>query len=46
MKIMARIAYKEWKERKTEEPRHKKKIDKMEKRRQQMEEHDIKMQRR
>ena len=33
MKIMARIAYKEWKERKTEESRHKKKIDKMEKRR-------------
>lgn len=38
MKIMARIAYKEWKERKTEELRHKKKVDKMEKRRQRMEE--------
>ena len=46
MKIMARIAYKEWKERKTEESRHKKKIDKMEKRRQRMEEQEIKMQRR
>lgn len=33
MKIMARIAYKEWKERKTEESRHKKKVDKMEKKR-------------
>ena len=30
MKIMAKIAYKEWKERKTEESRHKKKLDNME----------------
>mmetsp|Transcript_1521 Transcript_1521/g.2089 ORF Transcript_1521/g.2089 Transcript_1521/m.2089 type:complete len:107 (-) Transcript_1521:133-453(-) len=46
MKIMARIAYKEWKERKTEELRHKKKVDNMEKRRQRMEEQEIKMARR
>ena len=46
MKIMARIAYKEWKERKTEESRHKKKVEKMEKRRQKMEEQEIKMARR
>lgn len=46
MKIMARIAYKEWKERKTEEHRHKKKVDKMEKKRQRMEEQEIKMMRR
>ena len=46
MKIMARIAYKEWKERKTEELRHKKKVEKMEKRRQKMEEQEIKMARR
>ena len=43
---MARIAYKEWKERKTEESRHKAKVDKMEKRRQKMEEQEIKMARR
>lgn len=30
---MAKIAYKEWKERKTEETRHKKKMDKAERRR-------------
>jgi len=46
MKIMARIAYKEWKERKTEELRHAKKMEKMEKRRQKMEEQEIKMARR
>ena len=46
MKIMAKIAYKEWKERKTEEARHKKKLDKMEQRRQKMEAQEIKMARR
>ena len=34
MKVMSKIAYKEWKERKKEEAIHKKKLDKMEKRRQ------------
>ena len=43
---MARIAFKEWKERKTEELRHKKNIEKMEKRRIKMEEQEIKMARR
>ena len=38
MKVMSKIAYKEWKERKKEEAIHKKKLDKMERRRQQMEE--------
>ena len=46
MKVMSKIAYKEWKERKTDEARHKKKIDKMERRRQKMEEQEIKMARR
>lgn len=46
MKVMAKIAYKEWKQRKTEEDRHMKKVERMEKRRQLMEEHEIKMQRR
>ena len=43
---MARIAYKEWKERKTEESRHLKKVERMEKKRQRMEEQEIKMLRR
>lgn len=38
MKVMAKIAYKEWKERKNEEARHKRKVDRMEKRRQEIEE--------
>ena len=46
MKIMARIAYKEWKERKTEEIRHKKQVEKHEKRRQKMEQEEAKMARR
>jgi hypothetical protein len=33
MKVMAKIAYKEWKERKMEEDRHFKKVERMEKRR-------------
>jgi len=33
MKVMANIAYKEWKERKREEGRQKKKIEKLERRR-------------
>lgn len=33
MKVMAKIAYKEWKERKGEEVRHKKKLERMEVRR-------------
>ena len=37
-KVVSKIAYREWKERKTEEARYKKKLDKMEKRRQKMEE--------
>ena len=41
MKVMAKIAYKEWKERKMEEYRHMKKVEKMEKRRQLMDEHEI-----
>jgi hypothetical protein len=31
---MAKIAYKEWRERKNEETRHKKRVEKMEERRQ------------
>lgn len=46
MKVMAKIAYKEWKERKMEEDRHMKKVERMERRRQLMEEHEVKMQRR
>lgn len=46
MKVMAKIAYKEWKQRKTEEYRHMKKVERMEKRRQLMEEHEVKIQRR
>jgi hypothetical protein len=34
---MAKIAYKEWRERKNEEARHKKRVEKMEERRQQQE---------
>ena len=37
MKVMAQIAYREWKERKTELTRHTKKIATMEKRRERME---------
>jgi len=33
MKVMAKIAFKEWKERKGEETRHKKKTEKMSKKR-------------
>lgn len=33
MKVMSKIAYKEWKERKSEEARHKKKVERMEDRR-------------
>lgn len=32
-KVVSKIAFREWKERKTEEARYKKKIDKMEKKR-------------
>lgn len=32
MKVMAKIAYKEWKQRKSEEARHKKKVERMEER--------------
>lgn len=32
-KVLAKIAYKEWKEKKGEEARHKKKLERMEKRR-------------
>lgn len=32
-KVMAKIAYKEWKEKKQEEERHKRKLERMEKRR-------------
>lgn len=46
MKVMAKIAYKDWKERKTEEERHKKRVAKMEKKRQKMEEQEVKMARR
>ena len=46
MKVMAKIAYKEWKERKCEEGRHKRKVERMEKRRQEMEEEQIRMERR
>jgi len=42
MKIMARIAYKEWKERKAEETRHKKNVQRQEKQRKKMEEQEIK----
>ena len=35
LKVMAKIAYKEWRERKNEETRHKKRVEKMEERRQQ-----------
>ena len=37
-KVMAKIAYKEWKEKKSEEERHKRKLERMEKRRQEIEE--------
>ena len=46
MKVMANIAYREWKERKTEQSRHKKKIDAMERRREKLEAHEEKMARR
>jgi len=43
---MARIAYQEWKQRKSEQMRHKAKIERMERRRQLMEEQEITMARR
>jgi hypothetical protein len=43
--VMAKIAYKVWKEKKTEEARNEKKLKKMEKRRAQMEAAEVKMQR-
>ena len=43
---MANIAYREWKERKTEQSRHKKKIDRMERRREKLEAQEEKMARR
>jgi len=43
--VMAKIAYKVWKEKKTEEARNEKKLKKMEKRRAQMEAAETKMQR-
>jgi len=43
---MANIAYREWKERKTEQGRHKKKLEKMEGRREKLEAHEAKMARR
>ena len=43
--VMAKIAYKVWKEKKTEEARNEKKLKKMEKRRAQMEVAEAKMQR-
>ena len=45
-KVASKIAFREWKERKTEEVRYKSKIEKMERRRQRMEEQEIKMARR
>lgn len=45
-KVRAKIAYKEWRERKNEETRHRKKVERMEKRRQEMEEQEIRMARR
>jgi hypothetical protein len=38
MKVHAKIAYKQWKEAKMEQARYNKKVEKMEKRRQQIEE--------
>ena len=46
MKVMANIAYREWKERKTEQARHKKKIERMERRREKLEAEEEKMARR
>lgn len=46
MKVMAKIAFKEWKERKGEENRHKKKQEKMEKRRGELEKQEIRAARR
>jgi hypothetical protein len=43
--VMAKIAYKVWKEKKTEEARNEKKLKKMEKRRAQMEAAEVKMHR-
>jgi hypothetical protein len=45
-KVIAKIAYKEWKEKKNEEDRHKRKIERMEKRRQEIEEQQIRAERR
>jgi hypothetical protein len=44
--VMAKIAYRVWKEKKTEEARNKKKVERMEKRRVAMEAHEAKMARR
>ena len=46
MKVMANIAYREWKERKTEQSRHKSKIERMERRREKLEAQEEKMARR
>ena len=43
---MSNIAYREWKERKTEQARHKSKLEKMEKRRERLEAQEEKMARR
>jgi hypothetical protein len=44
--VMAKIAYKVWKEKKTEEARNQRKLEKMEKRRAAMEAAEVKMARR
>lgn len=44
--VMAKIAYKVWKEKKTEEARNQRKLEKMEKRRIAMEKAEVKMARR
>jgi hypothetical protein len=46
MKVLAKIAYKEWRERKNEEARHKRKVEKMEDRRQLQEQYEIREARR
>ena len=46
MKVMAKIAFKEWKERKGEEARHKRKLQRMAKQQQDFEEKEIRMARR
>lgn len=44
--VMAKIAYKVWKEKKSEETRNQKKLERMEKRRQILEAEELRMQRR